>query len=321
MSRRGRLILDKSSPPNRDAWAKWILPALVVSVLIHLLLWNWSRTVPIGRMSDAFYEKIVPRSFTIERVDIDPRLLQPEPEEKKPDPVDFKIPEEKISLERQTAKVPDQKTAPPLDQAIVNEKPQIPDLPKSSATTPSSNLVPVDDALVKELTRDMPVVSEKTTNEPLLALRASEAAPGEPGGGAGFSNLDQLLAQTGPLTPETAPIMLPGDLLFEYDDHRLQPGALASLEKLGKLLKRNPKCRFVIEGHSDSFGNDEYNLTLSRLRADSVRIWLIDMAGIPPESITTVGLGKSRLVAPATGSIEEQKINRRVEILVKDPAP
>ena len=320
MSRQGR-ILDRPSPRNRDGWAKWILPALVASILIHFLFWNWSRHVPIDRMSDAFYDKIVPRTFNIERADIDPRLLEPEPEEKKPDPVDFKIPEERISLDRQTAKVPDQKNTPSLDQAIVNEKPLLPDLPKSDATSPSSHLVPVDDALVKDLTRDMPMVSETSPADPILALRASEAMPGQPGGGAGFSNLDELLAQTGPLTPETAPILLPSDLLYEYDDHRLQPGALASLEKLGQLLKRNPNARFVIEGHSDSFGTDEYNLTLSRLRAESVRIWLIDMVGIPPESISTIGHGKSRLVAPATGTIEEQKINRRVEILIKDGPP
>ena len=320
MNRRSRL-LDQPSPPNRDAWAKWILPALIASILIHLLFWNWSRHVPIDRMSDAFYDKIVPRTFNIERADIDPRLLEPEREEKKPDPVNFKLPEEKISLDRQTAKAPDQKNAPALDQAIVNEKPQLPDQPKSAATIPASNLLPLDDALVKELARDMPMVSEAVANEPLLALRASEAVPRQPGGGAGFSNLDELLAQTGPLTPDTAPIMLPGDLLFEYDDHRLQPGAVASLEKLGQLLKRNPSSRFVIQGHSDSFGTDEYNLALSRLRADSVRIWLIDNVGIPPESISTIGLGKSRLIAPETGSIEEQKINRRVEILIKDAAP
>lgn len=320
MNRRSRL-LDQPSPPNRDAWAKWILPALIASILIHLLFWNWSRHVPIDRMSDAFYDKIVPRTFNIERADIDPRLLEPEREEKKPDPVSFKLPEEKISLDRQTAKAPDQKNAPALDQAIVNEKPQLPDQPKSAATMPASNLVPLDDALVKELARDMPMVSEAVANEPLLALRASEAVTGQPGGGAGFSDLDELLAQTGPLTPDTAPIMLPGDLLFEYDDHRLQPGAVASLEKLGQLLKRNPSSRFVIQGHSDSFGTDEYNLALSRLRADSVRIWLIDNVGIPPESISTIGLGKSRLIAPETGSIEEQKINRRVEILIKDAPP
>ncbi len=318
MSRRAR-TLDQPPPAKRDAVAKWILPALVLSILLHLFLWDWSRHVPVERMSDAFYDKIVPRSFNIERVDIDPRLLEPEPAEKKPVPADFKLPEEKISLEQPATKSSElKKTAsPPLDQSILNEKPQLSDLPKSDASTLSSNLVPVDDILVKELTRDIPLVSTTGTSEPLLELRATEAgtAPG------GFSNLDELLARTGPPTAQTAPILLPGDLLFEYDDHRLQSGAVASLEKLGQLLKRNPKARFVIEGHTDSFGTDEYNMTLSRLRADSVRIWLIDMMGIPPESISTVGQGKNRLIAPATGSIEEQKINRRVEIVIRDDTP
>ena len=319
MSRRARFH-DQPPPAKRDAVAKWILPALALSILLHLLLWNWSRHVPVERMSDAFYDKIVPRSFNIERADIDPRLLESEPAEKKREPVDFQLPEEKISLDRQTPKSTELKNpgAPPLDQAIVNEKPRLPERPISDSSTLSSNLVPVDDMLVKELARDMPVVSNPSTSEPLLDLRASEAVPSA---NAGFSNLDELLAQTGPPTAETAPILLPGDLLFEYDDHRLQPGAVASLEKLGQLLKRNPKARFVIEGHTDSFGTDEYNLTLSRLRAVSVRIWLIDMMGIPPESIATVGHGKKRLLAPGTGTIEEQKINRRVEIVIQDDAP
>lgn len=318
MSRRAR-SLDQPPSAKRDAVAKWLLPALALSILLHLLLWNWSRHVPVDRMSDAFYEKIVPRSFHIERADIDPRLLEPEPAEKKRQPLDFKLPEEKITLDRQTPKSSDLKNpaAPPLDQAIVNEKPRLPDLQKSDSAMFSNNLVPVDDMLVKELTRDTPVVSSPPSSEPLLELRTSEAASAA----GGFTNLDELLARTGPLTTATAPILLPGDLLFEYDDHRLQPGAVASLEKLGLLLKRNPKARFVIEGHTDSFGTDEYNLTLSRLRADSVRIWLIDMMGIPPECIATVGHGKKRLIAPGTGTIDEQKINRRVEIVIQDAAP
>jgi outer membrane protein OmpA-like peptidoglycan-associated protein len=45
------------------------------------------------------------------------------------------------------------------------------------------------------------------------------------------------------------------------------------------------------------------------------------MVGIPAESISTIGHGKSRLAVPSTGTIEEQKINRRVEILIKDGPP
>jgi outer membrane protein OmpA-like peptidoglycan-associated protein len=45
------------------------------------------------------------------------------------------------------------------------------------------------------------------------------------------------------------------------------------------------------------------------------------MMGIPAESISTRGYGKTRLSAPATGTIEDQRINRRVEIVIQDSAP
>lgn len=279
-------------------------------------------------MSDSFYEKIVPRTFQLERVEIDPRLLQPEPEEStqvRKTPLAIPLPEERISLDRQPSDAPDLKNPPRLDQAILAEKPSLPESPTTepAALKPASGLVPSDDAFAEEILSAAPEISTglPPASEPLPALRANASDPSTAGSGRGFTNLDDLLAQTGPLTAETAPILLPGDLLFEYDEHRLQPGAVASLEKLGQLLRRNPQARFLIEGHSDSFGSDDYNLTLSRLRAESVKIWLIDMMGIPAESISTVGLGETQLVAPSTGTIEEQRINRRVEIVIQDPAP
>jgi outer membrane protein OmpA-like peptidoglycan-associated protein len=323
MSRRGRLHHHQPFA-HRDVWSKWILPALAASLLLHALLWNWTRQFPVERMSDSFYEKIVPRTFHLERVDIDPRLLEPEPEETtRARQTPIALPEETITLEKQTATLPDLKNPPRLDKAILDEKPSLPDSSSSASdpATPSSALLPADDDLARDILKDLPAVSkDASSGEPLPALRAA-TRPDNPGAGRGFSDLDQLLAQTGPLTSETAPILLPGDLLFEYDDHRLQQAAVSSLEKLGLLLKRSPKARFVIEGHSDSFGPDDYNLTLSRLRAESVKIWLIDMVGIPADSISTVGLGKKRLVAPATGTIEEQRVNRRVEIVIKDAIP
>jgi outer membrane protein OmpA-like peptidoglycan-associated protein len=157
--------------------------------------------------------------------------------------------------------------------------------------------------------------------QPVAVAQAGKSLSAQPADGRGFTNLDELLAQTGPLSPETAPILLPGDLLFEYDAYRLQPGAISSMQKLGQLLLRTPRSRFLIEGHSDSFGPDDYNLRLSELRAQTVKEWLISSMGIPADSIETRGFGESRLVAPATGSIEEQQINRRVEIVIRPPAP
>jgi OOP family OmpA-OmpF porin len=133
----------------------------------------------------------------------------------------------------------------------------------------------------------------------------------------GYSELDDLLGRTGPLDEGTAPIFMPGDLLFAYDEAELQTAAMDSLRKLGTLILRNPNMNFLIEGHTDSFGTPEYNVGLSERRAIAVKNWLVEEMGIDPMRIRTKGLGSTRLVAPASESIEGQQLNRRVEIVLE----
>jgi outer membrane protein OmpA-like peptidoglycan-associated protein len=75
-------------------------------------------------------------------------------------------------------------------------------------------------------------------------------------------------------------------------------------------------ARFTIEGHTDSFGSDEYNEKLSLRRAVAVKEWLEKNMDMREADIRAVGYGKSRLIAPSSGSIAEQQINRRVEIVI-----
>jgi len=117
---------------------------------------------------------------------------------------------------------------------------------------------------------------------------------------------------------------MPTDLLFGYDSTTLKPEAAKSLEKLGTLIKRNGAARFRIEEHPDAFGSDDYNSILSLRRAEEVETWLVKTMGIDATRITTAGLGKSRLLAPGTGSIVQQQLDRRVEIIITQagtPAP
>jgi outer membrane protein OmpA-like peptidoglycan-associated protein len=326
MSRRGRMM-EGETFAHRDAWGRWVVPALVLSILAHLAFWSWSRNFPVERMSDSFYEKIVPRTFQVERVEIDPRLLEPEPDETqqtKITPAAPTLPEENFSFEKMMAETPDSKNPPRLDRAILDEKPTLPDpVTTEAASKPARAFEAVKDA-AEDLLSEMPAVASDplaTMPQPVPAIPTARAIPANPGEGRGFTDLDELLAKTGPLTPDTAPILLPGDLLFDYDTYKLQPGAVSSLQKLGQLLLRNPRSLFLIEGHSDSFGPDDYNLRLSELRAETVREWLISSMGIPAASIEIRGFGESRLIAPATSTIEEQQINRRVEIVIRDPSP
>jgi outer membrane protein OmpA-like peptidoglycan-associated protein len=148
------------------------------------------------------------------------------------------------------------------------------------------------------------------------ALRDGE---GDGGGRVrGFSNLDDLLGQGGgALGGTTAPILMPTDLLFEYGSADLAEVARLSLMKLGFLIQKNPDSLFIVEGHTDSFGGDEYNLRLSEARAQAVVAWLRDSLRLGTDRIQAVGMGKRALIAPAGGSVEEQAINRRVEIKVR----
>ncbi len=134
----------------------------------------------------------------------------------------------------------------------------------------------------------------------------------------GFSNLDDLLGQGGgKLGGSTAPILMPTDLLFEYGSADLAEGARLSLMKLGFLIQKNPDSLFIVEGHTDSFGSHEYNLRLSQARALAVVSWLQASLKLGTDRIQAVGKGKTQHIVPASGTVEQQALNRRVEIKVR----
>ena len=156
-------------------------------------------------------------------------------------------------------------------------------------------------------------------------MPADSAGPNK-GRNPGFSDLDQLLAQKGPLGSGTQ-LRMPDDQLFQYDSADLQPSAINQLQKLAVLIKRNPRATFTVEGYTDSFGSPEYNLDLSQRRADSVKQYLVNGMGITPDQVQTRGYGQSKFlvqpnpnvgpVGPDTDAeIRRQQPNRRVVIVV-----
>jgi outer membrane protein OmpA-like peptidoglycan-associated protein len=156
-------------------------------------------------------------------------------------------------------------------------------------------------------------------------LPGDSAGP-DRGRAPGFSDLDSLLSQKGPLGSGTA-IRLPSDPLYEYDSADLQQGAITELQKLATLIKRNANAKFTIEGYSDSFGSPEYNLELSQRRADSVARYLVEVLGVNPAQIRTRGFGSSKLLVQPRAvnqsdqvavdmEISRQRPNRRVVIVV-----
>ncbi|HYR46387.1 MAG TPA: OmpA family protein, partial [Thermoanaerobaculia bacterium] len=113
-------------------------------------------------------------------------------------------------------------------------------------------------------------------------------------------------------------VTLPGSIYFDVNKSEVKPAMRTRLSEIAKALASVPDRHVLVEGHTDSDGTDEYNLKLSRLRAESVRSILV-AGGIAPDRIEGQGYGKTRPVASnATAAGKAQ--NRRVEIVLQGAA-
>ncbi len=111
-------------------------------------------------------------------------------------------------------------------------------------------------------------------------------------------------------------------LYFDFAKPNPRAESLAFLEKLANIIGDNLKNwkSLSIEGHTDSQGPENYNLILSKARADSVKKILISH-GIPAEKLTTQGFAARRPRVQGE-SLEAHRQNRRVEfrfLEVKNP--
>jgi outer membrane protein OmpA-like peptidoglycan-associated protein len=104
------------------------------------------------------------------------------------------------------------------------------------------------------------------------------------------------------------------DVLFDFDKYTLKPGAREKLAKVSGILLAYPGLKIQLEGHTDSVGTDDYNVKLSRQRADAVCDYLVSQ-GVPADGLSAVGLGKSGPVA-SNDTAEGRQQNRRVEMVV-----
>lgn len=89
------------------------------------------------------------------------------------------------------------------------------------------------------------------------------------------------------------------------------------LTRVGKYLQSRGFSRLMIEGHTDSQGNDVYNQKLSQDRADTIKKFLVRNYNFKPEAIFTKGYGETLPVAQ-NDTAAGRKRNRRVEFKIFD---
>jgi OOP family OmpA-OmpF porin len=128
---------------------------------------------------------------------------------------------------------------------------------------------------------------------------------------------DQLMRELSDLKAkqtERGIILTIGDVLFATGKADLSPEAMRSVDKLVEFLQKYTNRNVLIEGHTDSVGSDEFNLTLSQKRADSLKEALTGK-GVEEKRITTIGYGKKYPVASNDTTAGRQQ-NRRVEVSI-----
>ncbi|HEY4221437.1 MAG TPA: OmpA family protein [Myxococcota bacterium] len=115
-------------------------------------------------------------------------------------------------------------------------------------------------------------------------------------------------------------IELKQTVYFDVDKDTIKKQSFALLDAVVTVLKNHDEIKKVrVEGHTDSQGNPDHNMDLSKRRAASVLKYLVDH-GVDASRLTSEGYGATVPIDDNKTSAGREK-NRRVELKILDPAP
>jgi outer membrane protein OmpA-like peptidoglycan-associated protein len=117
--------------------------------------------------------------------------------------------------------------------------------------------------------------------------------------------------------PQPAPVAGARQLFlvfFDFDKSNITDAGRQVLDAAAAAVKRDRAVRIELTGYTDTVGTQQYNLGLSKRRADAVRDYLIKQ-GIPDNRMNVAWKGKEDLRVPTPDGVREPQ-NRRVEIVI-----
>lgn len=118
------------------------------------------------------------------------------------------------------------------------------------------------------------------------------------------------------LTKKTKNIYIqPLKVYFNFDSFKLTS---LEVKKINDFINKNTNklsLKYLLEGHTDSSGKANYNLKLSKQRAEVVKNYLINQ-GVNKNNINSIGFGESKQYIKTNDGVREKR-NRRVEIIIK----
>jgi outer membrane protein OmpA-like peptidoglycan-associated protein len=104
------------------------------------------------------------------------------------------------------------------------------------------------------------------------------------------------------------------EIRFDYNSAAINATSQPGVKALGEALA-SPELKnstFIIAGHTDAKGGDEYNQSLSEKRADAIKRYLVEKQGIAAANLVTVGYGETQLKNKNNPLAPE---NRRVQVV------
>ena len=110
-------------------------------------------------------------------------------------------------------------------------------------------------------------------------------------------------------------------IYFDFDRYNIRPDAEVELAKILAAMREYPELIIHIESHTDSRGNDSYNMALSEKRAQSTLDWLVNK-GIDRNRLSAKGYGESQLQNECSNGVEcteeEHQLNRRSMFIIQN---
>jgi outer membrane protein OmpA-like peptidoglycan-associated protein len=152
-------------------------------------------------------------------------------------------------------------------------------------------------------------VDIESPNQATMVKSSSESP--KPPTGLNREAIDALFADALSIQPKPPVhyiLYFERDLLLTADSARLLPEIMTA-------IKERSSTDISVVGHTDTVGSKEYNLTLSKNRANSVRDLLVQK-GVDPQNIRTTSHGKENPLIKTRDNVSEHR-NRRVEVVVR----
>ena len=124
---------------------------------------------------------------------------------------------------------------------------------------------------------------------------------------------------TGGFGDDLAKLLQLSTIYFDLNKYDIRPDAEIEIQKVIVAMEKYPSLKIQVNSHTDSRGNDAYNLWLSKKRAESTVDYMISK-GIAAERLQGVGYGETRLVNECENGVQcsrdKHQLNRRSEFII-----